>query len=61
MYPHMLRHTFATRLMETTGGDIRSAQEALGHADPKTTSIYLRVRPARLKDAFESLTYEEAT
>ena len=56
----MLRHTFATRLMEVTGGDIRAAQEALGHADRNTTSIYLRVRPARLKDAIDLLSYEEA-
>lgn len=58
LHPHQLRHTFATRLLET-GSDVRTVQEALGHTSATTTSIYLKVRPARLQDAMERLNYIE--
>lgn len=45
--PHVMRHTYATRLLEV-GADPRHIQEALGHADPKTTAIYLKVSPKSL-------------
>lgn len=56
LHPHLLRHTAATRLLEK-GATLREVQEFLGHADPKTTAIYTKVRPANLKDAVARLDY----